>query len=167
MRPPLETATDLVRDADLLKARRFGVIEMQDERLKAIHLRPWPKTISVAEIWLGGKWTRRRKRANRCLLYYDQPWGSPAFLALKYIVSDFGTTFTNARGALVILDEIARLKHTDAIVCEVSNLRISDRLLGRWGWERHVLGSKRRHYIKRFYGEYPCVFLTSVCVANH
>ena len=56
---------------------------------------------------------------------------------------------------LVILDEIARLKGTDAIVAEVRNLRISERLLRRWGWESHMPTSRRRHYIKRFYGTYP------------
>ena len=54
-----------------------------------------------------------------------------------------------------MLDEIARIKGTDAIVAELSNLRISDRLARRWGWEPHVPSSRRRHYIKRFYGSYP------------
>jgi hypothetical protein len=55
----------------------------------------------------------------------------------------------------LVLDEIARIKQTDAIVCDVRNARISDRLLRRWGWESHVPQSRRRHFIKRFYGEYP------------
>jgi hypothetical protein len=53
------------------------------------------------------------------------------------------------------LDEIARIKGIDALVCEAWNLRLSDRLLRRCGWERHVLHSRRRHFIKRFYGRYP------------
>jgi hypothetical protein len=56
---------------------------------------------------------------------------------------------------LIVLDEIARLKGSDAIVAEVRNLRISNRLLHRWGWESHLPTSRRRHYIKRFYGSYP------------
>ena len=59
--------------------------------------------------------------------------------------------------ALLVLDEIAKLKRTDAIVCEVSNWRISDRLLTRWGWESHLGESRRRHFIKRFYGDYTAV----------
>jgi hypothetical protein len=47
------------------------------------------------------------------------------------------------------------IKRSDALLCDVLNERISDRLLQRWGWERHVLDSPRRHHIKRFYGEYP------------
>ena len=70
-------------------------------------------------------------------------------------MSSRAATFRTVRSSLVILDEIARLKSTDAIVAEVRNLRISDRLLRRWGWESHVPTSRRRHFIKRFYGTYP------------
>jgi hypothetical protein len=56
---------------------------------------------------------------------------------------------------MTVLQEIARIKRTDAIVCDVTSSRISDRLLARAGWERHCLASPRRHFIKRFYGEYP------------
>jgi hypothetical protein len=88
-------------------------------------------------------------------LYYNQPWKLPTFLTLKYLVSSCGTTFKTVRRALLVLDEIARIKQTDAIVCEASNLRISDRALNRFGWERHLPNSRHRHFIKRFYGEYP------------
>jgi len=88
-------------------------------------------------------------------LYYNQPCRHRRFLALKYIISGYGATFRTFRSALIILDEIARLKRTDAIVAEVRNLRISDRLLARWGWESHMPTSRRRHFIKRFYGSYP------------
>jgi hypothetical protein len=53
-----------------------------------------------------------------------------------------------------MLDEIARIKGAHAIVCHVTNGRISDRLLRRWGWEAHCLNWKGRHFIKRFYGRY-------------
>jgi hypothetical protein len=38
---------------------------------------------------------------------------------------------------------------------DVSNLRISDRLLRRWGWEAHCPSRWHRHFIKRYYGTYP------------
>ena len=79
----------------------------------------------------------------------------PNYLALKYVVSHRETTLASFRGALRVLDEIARLKGVDALVCEASNPRISARLLRRWGWERHLPRSRRRHYIKRFYGQFP------------
>ncbi len=150
-----ETVYDLKADAEKLKRRAYGVIEMEDERLKAIHLRPLPKIISVAEVFLLGRRFHRDADGNRCLLYYNQPRGSRNFLALKYVVSSYRGTLGTFRGALVVLDEIARIKGTDAIVCDVANLRISDRLLRRWGWQAHVQTSRRRHFIKRFYGTYP------------
>jgi hypothetical protein len=152
---PFQTVADLRRGADVLRRRPYGVIEMVDEHLAGIHLRPWPKLISVAEVWwLGGRF-HRQARGNRCLLYYNQPLGFRNFLTLKYVVSSGGTTLRTFRGALLVLDEIARLKRSDAALCEASNLRISDRLLRRWGWQRHVPDSDRRHFIKRFYGDYP------------
>jgi hypothetical protein len=54
-----------------------------------------------------------------------------------------------------VLDEIARLKRSDALLCDVSNWRISERLMARFGWEPHCPSRWHRHYIKRFYGEYP------------
>ena len=57
--------------------------------------------------------------------------------------------------ALAVLDEIARLKQSDAILCEVANWRISREMLARFGWVPHCPSRWHRHYIKRFYGEYP------------
>jgi hypothetical protein len=54
-----------------------------------------------------------------------------------------------------VLDEVARLKASDAILCDVWNWRISDRLLARWGWQPHKPDRWHRHFIKRFYGVYP------------
>jgi hypothetical protein len=152
-----ETVHDLRVGADVLKRRPYGVIETEDERLKAVHLRPWPKIISASEVSFLGRRYHRSASGNRCLLYYNQPRSCPNFLALKYVVSSFRGTLRTFRGALVVLDEIARLKGSDAIVCELANLRISDRLATRWGWEPHVEHSRRRHFIKRFYGNYPTV----------
>jgi hypothetical protein len=79
----------------------------------------------------------------------------PNFLALKYIVSTDGTSNRTFRAALVALDAIAEIKGTDAIVCDAANMRISDRLLARLGWEPHKPQRWHRNFIRRFYGEYP------------
>jgi hypothetical protein len=130
------------------------MIEIAAGRLVGVHLRLWPKSPSVLGIWWHGRRRHQRAGGDRCRLYYEQPWGLASYLALKYVVSHRETTLQSLHGALQVLDEIARLKRTDAIVCEVTNQRISDRLLRRWGWERHLPESSRRHYIKRFYGTY-------------
>ncbi|MCU0962610.1 MAG: hypothetical protein MUF48_21140 [Pirellulaceae bacterium] len=153
--PLFETARDLREHADMLRRRAYGVIVMQAGRLQAVHLRPCPKLLASRDLVGPGRQLGPHASQDTCWLYYNQPCRHPRFLALKYIVSSPHATFSTFRGALVVLDEIARLKHTDAIVAEVRNLRISDRLLHRWGWERHLPASRRRHYIKRFYGVYP------------
>ena len=152
---PFQTVTDLRAEAEIVRRRPYGVIEMVDGRLRGIHFRPWPKVVSVAEIWLFGGRFHHRTAGDCCLLYFNQPWGHRNYLTLSYIVSSSETNCRTARGAMLVLDEVARIKQSDAVLCEVRNVRISDRLLRRWGWERHVLDSPSRHYIKRFYGEYP------------
>ena len=150
-----ESITDLEAGADVIRRRRYGVIEIVAGDLQSVSFRPWPKLISVAEIgWLGAA-THQSRIGDRCVLYYNQPLRSPNFLALKYVVSNLGTNYRSFRQTLIVLDRIAQIKRTDALVCEASNQRISDRFLKRMGWERHLETSRRRHYIKRFYGVYP------------
>jgi hypothetical protein len=60
-------------------------------------------------------------------------------------------------GSMAVLDEIARIKRSDAILTDAANFRISDRFLRRQGWERHTKARYHRNYIKRFYGEYSTV----------
>ena len=150
-----ETITDISANVETIRNRRYGVIEVTEGKFTAIHFRPWPKLISAAEAqWLGG-WHHGRLKKDHCLMYYNQPLGHTNFLALKYTVSSFGTTYKTFRRTCLILDEVAKIKKTDAIVAEVSNTRISDRFMQRMGWEQHLPHSKKRHFIKRFYGDYP------------
>jgi hypothetical protein len=153
--PLLETVTDLAAGAEVLRRRAYGVIEVAGGHFRRVSLRPFPKMISAPEILLLGGWYHRHRPGDRCLLYYNQPWRFPQFLALKYIVSARGTTMRTFTRALAVLDEIARLKRSDALLCDVGNWRISTRLIARWGWEPHCPSRWHRHYIKRFYGEYP------------
>jgi hypothetical protein len=144
-------------DRDALCQGRYGVIDVRDGRLAAIHLRRCPKIVSALEIeWLG----RRRHQntpGDRCLLYYNQPRRHDSYLALVYVVSDRDCTFASFRRVGQLLDEVARVKQSDAILCDVWNLNISDRLLARWGYEPHKPQRWHRNFIKRFYGEYPPV----------
>ncbi len=152
----LPAVTELASGADLLRRRRYGRIETADGRLDRIVLRLCPKLVSLPGIHLGDWWThRRRGPADRCLLYYDQPLRFPNFLTVKYVVTWQGTRYGTFLAAARALDEIARLKRTDALLCEVSNGRISRRMMARWGWQPHTSSRWHRHYIKRFYGIYP------------
>jgi hypothetical protein len=142
-------------DREALRGGRYGVIDVREGRLAAIRVRPWPKIISALEVeWFGHR-RHEQSPGNRCLLYYNQPRRHANYLALKYIVSHRDCTLATFHRALEVLDEVARVKRSDALLCDVWNLRISDRLLARWGWEPHKPQRWHRHFIKRFYGTYP------------
>jgi hypothetical protein len=149
-----ETIIDFDAGRERIRTRHYGVIETVGGRLVAVHLRPWPKLIALPEIFPLGAYYHSRGAADSCLLYYNQPWRMPNFLALKYIVSTAGTSYATSRAALKVLDAIAELKRTDAIVCDAANARLSDRLMARWGWEPHKPQRWHRNFIRRFYGSY-------------
>jgi hypothetical protein len=150
-----ETITDFGAGRERIRARRWGVIEVGGGELRAVRLRAWPKLVSLPELLPLGPRYHSRGAADQCLLYYNQPLRMPSFLALKYIVSTVGTTYRTFRTSLLILDAIAELKQSDAIVCDAANFRLSDRLMARLGWEPHKPERWHRNYIRRFYGTYP------------
>jgi hypothetical protein len=153
--PFFETITDLVIGAETLRRRAYGVIEMADGRFCRVKLRPFPKIISAPEIVLFGRHFHHNARGDRLWLYYNQPRRFPNFLVLKYVVSAQQTSMGSVTRALDALDYIAWLKHSEALLCDVGNWRISTKLLARWGWVPHCPSRWHRHYIKRFYGTYP------------
>jgi hypothetical protein len=150
-----ETIMDFEAGRERLRARRYGVIETVGGEFHAVHLRPWPKLLSLPEIWPQDSRYHASGEPDRCLLFYNQPWRMPSFMALKYIVSTSGTSYTTFRAALKTLDTIAELKRIDAMVCDAANLRLSDRLMARFGWEPHKPQRWHRNFIRRFYGTYP------------
>lgn len=144
------TIIDLQQQSALLRPRSHGVIEVVAGQLVSITLRPWPKVVSLAEARLGGELYHRWWRGDRCRLYFNQTRSFPNFLVLKYTLTGAGTSWKTFSTALGVLDQIAAIKRSDAILCEASNPRISDRLLRRMGWESHCPNSRRRNFIKRF-----------------
>ena len=150
-----KTVDDLEVGRDEICAQRYGVIETAGGELRAVHLRPWPKLVSLTELWPLGMRYHARGNADRCLLYYNQPRRLPNFLALRYVISTGGTGYATFRAALVALDAIAEIKGIDAIVCDAANMRLSDRLMARLGWEPHKPQRWHRNFIRRFYGAYP------------
>jgi hypothetical protein len=151
-----QTITDLSRDADVLRRRHYGVIEVVQGQFHRVLLRPWPKILVGPEVvWLG-RWMHQRRAGDRLLLYYNHPYRFPNFLALVYALSARETSLRSIRVGLDVLDEIARIKRSDALLCDLANWRISERFMRRWGWTPHCPTSWwHRHFIKRFYGTYP------------
>jgi hypothetical protein len=150
-----ETLIDFDAGRERIRARRYGVIETLGGQFHAIHLRPWPKLVSLPEIWPQDSRYHASGEPDHCQLFYNQPWRMPNFIALKYIVSTNGTSYATFRAALKTLDSIAELKRIDAMVCDAGNARLSDRLMARFGWEPHKPQRWHRNYIRRFYGQYP------------
>jgi hypothetical protein len=150
-----ETILDLEASRERLRHRSHGIIETVGGDLRAVHLRPWPKMVSLAELWPLGPRYHARGDVDRCLLYFNQPRRLPNFLALRYVVTTAGTSYRTFRAALKTLDAIAELKGVDAMVCDASNIRLSERFMARMGWEPHKPQRWHRNYIRRFYGVYP------------
>src|SRR5215471_18513041 len=96
---PIETIDDLGSGCERIRARRYGVIETAGGEFRAVHLRPWPKVVAAPELFPLGPRYHGRGEADRCLLYYNQPSRMANFLALKYIVTTFGTSFRTFRAA--------------------------------------------------------------------
>jgi hypothetical protein len=154
------TIRDLQVGRELLRRRSHGVIETRGGALDAVYLRPWPKLLTIQELWPMGLRYHPQGEADRCMLYFNQPRRMPNFLALRYIVSTAGTSYRTFRAALKVLDSIAEIKRVDAIVCDAINMRLSERLMERLGWEPLKPRWWHRNYIRRFYGVYPAAGAT-------
>ena len=155
MWPRYETITDLRAGENSLSRRRYGVIEATEGCFRRIVLRPFPTMVSGAGTVLLGGLVHRHRHRDRCLLYFNQPRRFRNFLAVKYVVSSRGTGYATYRRVLEALDEVARIKGIDAMLCDLANRRITGSMMRRWGWEPHKPSLWHRHYIKRFYGVYP------------
>jgi len=139
---------DLTEDGDAIAGITRGRIVMRAGQLIAVEQHRLRSPISIAQIW----WESNHGglRGDECLLDYHVPRGSSSFLTLDYVRSGTGTRSKTFVGACRVLDEIARLRGSDAIVAHVTNVRISERFLTRLGWERHQLQWRGRHFIRRF-----------------
>lgn len=159
----LKTVTDLDNSCDTLRQHRHGVIDVRNGRLIAINLRPWPKLISIAGVaW--GHYSHRHIPGDRMRLYYDQPRNYPNFLALKFAISSRDTTLKTALLALKLLDKIAEIKQSDALLMDATNFRLSSRMLARFGWKPHAPSRWHRNYIKRLYLEPSMEEMESISV---
>lgn len=155
MMPLFEELRSLAEDHDKIRRRRYGTIEIVAGRLTRIRFSPVPRLLSIPDVgWLRNPF-HKRARGDRCLVYFSQPLGSPRYLAIRHVVSTRDCQYASVRRAAQVLDELARIKESDAIVCDVVNFRISSRLLRRWGWEPLREKWWHRFWIKRFYGAYP------------
>ena len=153
--PLFETITDLAKGGELLRRRPYGVIEVADGRFRRVLLRPFPAIVSAPDMRLIGGWRHRHQAGDRVRLYYNQPRRFPSFLVLKYCESRGIPAWQPLPARSPCSTRSARLKQSDALLCDVANGRITSKVLSRWGWEPHCPSWFHRHYVKRFYGVYP------------
>ncbi len=125
---------------------------MRSGRLLEIRCRILPRRVSVARVWWDSR--HRSRDDDQCTLDYHGPLLG-GYLSLDYIASGRGTRLATMLGACQLLDEIARIREAVAIFAHVSTTAISDRLLIRYGWQRHLPSLPGRHWVKRFYDGYP------------
>tara|TARA_R110002049_G_scaffold285698_4_gene467075 strand:- start:236387 stop:236974 length:588 start_codon:yes stop_codon:yes gene_type:complete len=144
---------DLNADADKLRRWRCGRIVMQNGRLVEVQHRLLCGNVSVAQVWWQASYGRSDESV--CWLDYHQPLGMPAFLTLDYIRSGKQAGYKTFIGAVKVLEQIAKIRQSVAIVAHVTNGNISDRFLSRIGWQQHMPNWKGRHWIRRFYDGYP------------
>ncbi len=149
----LDSVSDPRANEAKIRQWKCGRIVMRAGKLIEIQQRLLCGNVSVAEVWLQAKYGRRDD--DCCWLDYHQPLGMPSFLTLDYIRAGTLASYKTLIGACQTLDEIARIRSTAAVVAHVTNRNISDRLLLRHGWERHMEHWKGRHWIRRYYDGYP------------
>ncbi|RCS41224.1 hypothetical protein DTL42_21885 [Bremerella cremea] len=149
-----ETTDNLTAATNLVRQRRYGIIQVTGGKFHRLTFRPWPKLVSRFEIVTLGRW-KHAKRGDDCRLFYNFPVTSPGFLTLAYIESTAQTSWKTLRRSVEVLDWIAQVRGANASVCELSNEKITSRLMQRLDWETHCQHLPGRHFIKRYYGEYP------------
>jgi len=147
--------TSIREGHQILTDKPYGMIEASGGDFSFVQIRRFPKLVSVAEaMWVGG-FSHNRIRRDRVQVFYNQPRGHRNFIVAKYAVSDLGTTLATMRASFRAFMEIARLKRADAALCQVISKRVTDRIMKYWGFVPHNPNARGRHYIRRFYGEYP------------
>lgn len=151
----IQPVSNIAQHAELLANRRCGRIVAERGQLEAVYGRWWPYIGSLLQTWIDKRF--RLVTSDRCELYYHAPLTSSKFLTLSYVRSGPKTSLSTFYASTLVLDEIARLRRANAIVCNVTNVRITDRLMQRWGWEEHCQDWAGRHFIKRLYGEYQTI----------
>ncbi|MCA9194681.1 MAG: hypothetical protein KDB03_23080 [Planctomycetales bacterium] len=150
--------TSVTGNEDRLRSWRAGRIVSENGRLVSIRGRWWPHWGNLAQVMWDtnfGVQAHSRPMVDHCELYYQQAFGASNYLTINYCRSYRGTSVATIYGTLCVLDQIAKIKQSAAAVCQITNDRISDRVLLRWGWQPHCSQLSGRHFIKRYYGQFP------------
>jgi hypothetical protein len=126
---------------------RYGWIRVQGKSPQVLKSRWLPKMASSLEMNLHQR--RRPIGEDSFELWYNRPIRCPGFIAIAYAVAGNGTSIGTLRAGLAIVEEIGILLGYSAIVLHANNSRLDDRVMHYFGYERHALHLRGRHYIRR------------------
>ena len=134
-------------NAEKVSSWRYGEIELANGRLNAIYPRWWPRMGSLWE----SRWDNfyRTMPADHCIAYYAFPHSAPGYMSVLYARSGPNTQYKTVYSAVSTMDQIAKLRNSNAIVCQMVSQRGTERLMNRWGYVRHATSLGDNHYIKR------------------
>jgi hypothetical protein len=134
-------------DSAIASLGRWGVIEVDGEISATVRNRRLPSLPSLWDQWLDTRW--RRLPENRVRIYFNHSRSSPDFLVLAYAQAGPNTRPGTLRKALSILERIAKQKQLQAIVCHATHVKLSDRVMRYFGYERHAMHLRGKHFIRR------------------
>lgn len=143
----LGSVTSVVGNSEKIRSWNYGELELSDGKLIGIYPRWWPRCGSQWEAFQDSYF--RTLPRDFCRAYYAFPRRAPGFMSVLYARSGPKTQYKTLYRAVVVMDEIARLRDAQAIVCQTISLRASERLMNRWGYVRHAQSLGSNHFIKR------------------
>ena len=134
-------------NVDRIRMWSYGELELSDGKLLRIYPRWWPRIASQWESFQDSY--IRNLSADFCRVYYAFPRRAPGFMSVLYARSGPKTQYKTLYRAVTVTDAIARLRNSDAIVCQTISPHASERLMNRWGYVRHAFVLGDNHFIKR------------------
>ena len=143
----LGSITQLDVAMNRLQAIRYAEVVLRKGHFVAIYPRWWPRIASHWDAWKDSY--LRPLNREECRVYYSFPMGSPDYMAINYVVAGPSTSYSTLMRAMMTINTIATSRNASGIVCQATNSRLTERLMSRWGFEKHALSLGDDHYIKR------------------
>lgn len=143
----LPAVSSIVENKKLVSEWRYGTIILRHGDITTIQARWWPR-------W-GSLWGAMSDRVVRtlpddeCRFHYSFPRSATGYMSLLYVHAGEKTSYRTFHRGIVALEEIALLRHARGIVCQVTNDRLTDRMMTRWGYAKHAESLGDNHYIRR------------------
>lgn len=139
---------DLAVDGDRVRRWKSGTILVSEGSVDQLWGRWWGYQANVWQVWWLQRWPKLPK--DTCRIDYTFPGNGNEFLTLRFVQTGRHTTLKTVHAALRTLEKVAKLRDAYAIVCCLSNQRLHEKIMARWGYERHARKLPGLHFIKRF-----------------